>query len=136
MSKLGQFRHGGRAWGDANATPMGDPWFAAALGAVTSLWGLFKKKAPKAIAAIGAKIPAAARAVGRALPGAAAAAGAGAAGGAATALLGGGGSTGMRRRGKGISATELRGFKRVTSLLRKVGMKPKGLAGSSRRRCK
>lgn len=30
-----------------------------------------------------------------------------------------------RRRGKGISATELRGFRKVAGLLRKVGMVPK-----------
>jgi hypothetical protein len=31
------------------------------------------------------------------------------------------------RRGRGITARELRGFRKVTNLLRRVGMHPKGL---------
>lgn len=36
---------------------------------------------------------------------------------------------GRRRRRRGITATELRGFKKVTSLLHRVGMTPRGLRG-------
>lgn len=36
------------------------------------------------------------------------------------------GMRGMHRRGHGISKTELRGFRKVVSLLRRVGMVPKG----------
>ncbi len=39
-----------------------------------------------------------------------------------------------KRRGKGITATELRGFKRVVSLLRSVGMKPKHIEHAPKRR--
>jgi hypothetical protein len=46
-----------------------------------------------------------------------------------------------RRHGKGITGAQLRGFKRVTNLLRSVGMHPRGLGhtrGASRRfrRCR
>lgn len=34
-----------------------------------------------------------------------------------------------RRRRRGITATELRGFRKVTSLLHRVGMTPRGLRG-------
>lgn len=34
---------------------------------------------------------------------------------------------GKRRRRRGITATELRGFRKVTSLLHRVGMTPRGL---------
>ncbi len=47
-------------------------------------------------------------------------------------LVRGPGSGGRRRRRRGISATELRGFRKVTRLLRLVGMHPRGL-GRSRR---
>ena len=33
---------------------------------------------------------------------------------------------GARRRGRGISRTELRGFRKIVRLLRSVGMRPKG----------
>jgi hypothetical protein len=33
---------------------------------------------------------------------------------------------GGRRRGRGISRTELRGFRKIVRLLRSVGMRPKG----------
>jgi hypothetical protein len=41
----------------------------------------------------------------------------------------------FRRRGRGISATELRGFRKVARLLRMVGMRPRGL-GPTRHRHK
>jgi hypothetical protein len=37
-------------------------------------------------------------------------------------------------RGRGITARELRGFRKVTNLLRKVGMHPRGLGRSYRRK--
>jgi len=37
------------------------------------------------------------------------------------------------RRARGITARELRGFRKVTRLLRSVGMRPKGLGGSRRK---
>jgi len=36
---------------------------------------------------------------------------------------------GKKRRRRGITATELRGFRKVTSLLHRVGMTPRGLRG-------
>jgi hypothetical protein len=45
------------------------------------------------------------------------------------------GGGGMRRhRRRGISATELRGFRKVVGLLRKVGMVPKGTRRAPPRR--
>ena len=41
---------------------------------------------------------------------------------------------GARRRGRGITARELRGFRKVTNLLRTVGMHPRGLGRSYKRR--
>jgi hypothetical protein len=38
--------------------------------------------------------------------------------------------TKRRRRGRGITGVELRGFRKVTRLLRRVGMAPKGLRGA------
>ncbi len=38
-----------------------------------------------------------------------------------------------RRRGRGISATELRGFKKVARLLADFGMAPRGLRRAARR---
>ena len=38
-----------------------------------------------------------------------------------------------RRRAKGISGTELRGFRKVARLLASFGMRPRGLAGTMRR---
>jgi len=35
-----------------------------------------------------------------------------------------------RRRARGITGVELRGFRKVTRLLRRVGMAPKGLRGA------
>jgi hypothetical protein len=40
---------------------------------------------------------------------------------------------GRHRRARGITARELRGFRKVTRLLRTVGMRPKGLGGSRRK---
>jgi len=37
------------------------------------------------------------------------------------------------RRARGITARELRGFRKVTRLLRSVGMRPKGLGGHRRK---
>lgn len=46
----------------------------------------------------------------------------------ARALRGRGGRPGARRgRGRGITATQLKGFRRVVNLLHKVGMQPKRL---------
>jgi len=45
---------------------------------------------------------------------------------------GGRGSMG-HRRARGITARELRGFRKVTRLLRTVGMRPKGLGGHRRK---
>jgi hypothetical protein len=43
-------------------------------------------------------------------------------------------SRGMHRhRSRGITARELRGFRKVTRLLRTVGMRPKGLGGHRRK---
>jgi hypothetical protein len=41
-----------------------------------------------------------------------------------------------RRRRRGISHTELRGFRKITSLLRSVGMVPKGLRGRRKAVCR
>jgi len=41
---------------------------------------------------------------------------------------------GRRRRGRGITARELRGFRKVTNLLRSVGMHPRGLGRHRARR--
>ena len=46
------------------------------------------------------------------------------------------GSTGRRRRAKGITGTELRGFRKMSKLLRKEGMRPKAIGGGTRRKCK
>lgn len=44
------------------------------------------------------------------------------------ALSGGGGrGRGRTRRGGGITSSQLKGFRKVVNLLRKVGMHPKGL---------
>jgi len=40
---------------------------------------------------------------------------------------------GRARRARGITARELRGFRKVTRLLRSVGMRPKGLGGHRRK---
>jgi hypothetical protein len=41
---------------------------------------------------------------------------------------------GAHRRGRGITARELRGFRKVTNLLRTVGMHPRGLGRGHKRR--
>jgi hypothetical protein len=53
---------------------------------------------------------------------------------AAAKLMGGGGSGasgswGARRKGRGITATELRGFNKVAGLLHRVGMVPRKARG-------
>jgi hypothetical protein len=48
-------------------------------------------------------------------------------------LRGRGGARGTHRRARGITARELRGFRKVTRLLRSVGMRPKGLGGHRRK---
>lgn len=52
---------------------------------------------------------------------------------AASKMLGGGGgasgSFGPRRKGRGITATELRGFNKVAGLLHRVGMVPRKTRG-------
>jgi hypothetical protein len=54
--------------------------------------------------------------------------------GAVGGLLPGGRARGFRfHRRRGITATELRGFRKVTGLLRRVGMVPKGLRRAPRR---
>lgn len=57
---------------------------------------------------------------------------------AAGRMIGGAAAPGRRRmrfgRRRGITATELRGFNRVTRLLRKVGMVPKGTRRAYTRR--
>jgi hypothetical protein len=56
--------------------------------------------------------------------------------GGARSLVGrsGRGARGMgRHRARGITARELRGFRKVTRLLRTVGMRPKGLGGHRRK---
>lgn len=54
--------------------------------------------------------------------------------GVAKGATAGGRMMGRRRRRRGISATELRGFRKVTRLLKKVGMHPRGLAPRAHRR--
>jgi len=55
-------------------------------------------------------------------------------GGARSFASRGRGARGMvRHRGRGITARELRGFRKVTRLLRTVGMRPKGLGGHRRK---
>jgi hypothetical protein len=57
--------------------------------------------------------------------------------GGARRLAGAVGARGARgahhRRARGITARELRGFRKVTRLLRTVGMRPKGLGGHRRK---
>ncbi len=45
-----------------------------------------------------------------------------------------GGISGRRRRHRGISGAELRGFKKVANLLSAFGMRPRGLAAPMHRR--
>ena len=110
MYALNRMRYGAAA---------GDPWLGSLLKAGGKLiGGLFKKKVPAAIAKV-ATSPA-----GRAVAG-------GVAGGlgwaAGEAILGGGGGRGASgsfgpRRAKGITARELRGYRKVANLLHREGM--------------
>jgi len=111
----------------------GDPFLGALVrGAFAIGKGvvkLFRKKAPKLITA-------GREAVARGLPGrvargAAVAAGAGAAFEVGARIIGfndaGEPIFGKKRRRRGITATELRGFRKITGLLHRVGMTPRGL---------
>jgi hypothetical protein len=111
MYSLNRMRYG------ANA---GDPFFSGLIGAGAKLLGgLFKKKVPQAIAKV-VTSP-----VGRTV---AAGAASGAAWAAGEKLLGGGGGRGASggwgapRRAKGITARELRGYRKVANLLHREGM--------------
>lgn len=114
----------------------GDPFLGALVrGAFAIGKGvikLFRKKAPQVTAAI-TRAPAAIQRipVGRIARGAAVAAGAGAAFEVGARIVGfddaGQPIFARRRRRRGITATELRGFRKITSLLHRVGMTPRGL---------
>jgi hypothetical protein len=98
----------------------GDPWLSGLLkGAGKLIGGLFKKKGVQAVAgAVGkvAKSPVGQAAIYTG------------AGMAASSLLGGGGGRGAAggwgapRRAKGITARELRGYRKVANLLHREGM--------------
>jgi len=115
----------------------GDPFLGALVrGAFAIGKGvikLFKGKAKKVIGAgtAIARRPATAAVAGRVARGAAVAAGAGAAFEVGSRIVGfdeaGQPLFAKRRRRRGITATELRGFRKVTSLLHRVGMTPRGL---------
>lgn len=118
----------------------GDPFLGALVrGAFAIGKGIarvFKGKARQLPAAIGQRTTAIARrlppgAVGRVARGAAVAAGAGAAFEVGARIVGfdeaGQPIFAKRRRRRGITATELRGFRKITSLLHRVGMTPRGL---------
>jgi len=119
----------------------GDPFLGALVrGAFAIGKGVLKLfKKPKAVGALVTRAPAAiarripAGAVGRVARGAAVAAGAGAAFEVGARIVGfdeaGQPIFGRKRRRRGITATELRGFRKVTSLLHRVGMTPRGLRG-------
>lgn len=114
----------------------GDPFLGAlvrgAFAIGKGISRIFRKKVT-AIARVGpgaiARIPRGA--VGRVARGAAVAAGAGAAFEVGARIVGfdaeGQPIFGKKRRRRGITATELRGFRKVTGLLHRVGMTPRGL---------
>jgi len=114
----------------------GDPFLGALIrGGFAIAKGIFRKirGRPKpqvtALSRVFPRIPAGlARRVG---VGAAAAAGAGAAFEVGSRVVGldpsGQPIFGRKRRRRGITATELRGFRKVTGLLHRVGMTPRGL---------
>ncbi len=131
MSKLGEFRRG---------ELMGDP-IGPGLGLAIRGAGRF---APRIIRGVGKVFKGIGRLFGRGrakklAKAAAKIGGAGAVFGgaeaAAQAALGvePGAAAPARKKGRGITARELRGFRKVTSLLRRVGMVPKGLRGARRR---
>lgn len=113
MSKMAQLNR-------MNGYSAGDPWIIPAIGtAIKGAIGLFKKKAPAiaAYAAKAAKSPAAKQLAGGAAMG----------GGWALAenLLkqkGASGGWAGHRRAKGITARELRGYRKVANLLHREGM--------------
>jgi len=92
--------------------------FSVLGGAAKLVGGLFKSKAAKAATALAKKIAA------NPLAQTAAIVGAGEVAGALLAPKRGGGASGgwTGRRRKGITATELRGFRKVAALLHKEGM--------------
>lgn len=100
----------------------GDPWVGAAIGVLGKLFSKGKKVVAPALAAAGkfVKTPAA-KQIGGGL-----AAGAGFAAGEALLRGGGGrgaaGGWGPPRRAKGITARELRGYRKVANLLHREGM--------------
>lgn len=108
MYQLNRMRYGAAA---------GDPWLGTLVKGVV---GLFKKKAP---AVVGAVAKAAKTPVGRQIAGGVAA---GAGWAAGEKILGGGGSgasgSWAPRRAKGITARELRGYRKVANLLHREGM--------------
>lgn len=113
----------------------GDPFLGALVrGAFAIGKGIVKIfRKPKAVGALITRAPAAiARIpVGKIARGAAVAAGAGAAFEVGARIVGtdaeGNPIFAKRRRRRGITATELRGFRKITSLLHRVGMTPRGL---------
>lgn len=113
MSKMYQLNRMGYGYA------AGDPWLGAVLkGGAKLIGGLFKKKGVQAAVQTAGKI---ARSP---LGQAAIYTGAGA---AASALLSGGGGRGASggfgpRRAKGITARELRGYRKVANLLHREGM--------------
>ena len=131
MSKLALLRESGM---------VGDPFFGiigrTLARGVRGIAGLVRRRPGAIAAATGATaaiIPAAGRVLARR---GVQIAGAAAGGAALGGLLGGRGEMGFRRRrAKGITSRELRGFRKVTNLLRKVGMVPKGLGRRSRKVC-
>lgn len=115
MSKLAQLKHS-RAYA-------GDPAFP--------LFGAIAKLAPK-VMKVGGKLLGIGKKVvstptGKAVAGAIATGAGFEAGSALLSKRGSSGASGSwgRRRAKGITAAELRGFHRVANLLRKVGMVPR-----------
>lgn len=126
----------------------GDPFVGALLksgfglvkGAAKGIGALIKRKAGPAIlppgasktSQVGALIEAAKRGGKVLAAGAGFGVGAEAASAAARAVGMQGAVAMPRRRGRGVTATELRGFKKVTRLLSRVGMVPKGLRRTKR----
>ncbi len=164
MSKLALFRSSGDYGGEQIRFGLGDPGFLSGLGSILGKVGRFVGIGPQPMqqlpltprGAFGSIISAPARAAqiliakhpaiaaiaatvlggaggGAAVRAAQAIIGRGHPGGAAAAIRAAGGGGG-RRRGRGITARELRGFRKVTNLLHKVGMQPKGLGRHRRGR--
>lgn len=99
----------------------GDPFLGTILSGIKGVVGLFKKKAPQLAKAAGSALKSSA---GKQIAGGVAA---GAGWAAGERLLGGGGGRGASggfgvRRAKGITARELRGYRKVANLLHREGM--------------